>query len=325
MAYEYITRYDSPNFGYPAGARGGNNPTHIIIHHWGADGYSFQGVINGLCRPGGSSAHYVAMAGKVACIVDESNCAWHAGSYKWNTSSIGIECRPEMTDEDFDTVAQLIADIWKRRGKLPIIGHRDVASTYCPGRYYARLGELASLANKYYNGASPAPVKSDFEYDGVWGRDTTTKAQQYFKTPVDGEVSSQLNSCRQFLPSAHSSSWEFLENATGSVLIRKIQGIIGASTDGLAGSEFASKLQAYLNGYGTGLAVDGIMGEATTTAFQKLVTGKLKKPEPKAEPKSETKKDGKMYRVQVGAFSDKKNAEKLSKELESKGYKNIIK
>lgn len=33
---------------------------------------------------------------------------------------------------------------------------------------------------------------------------------------------------------------------------------------------------------------------------------------------------GKLYKVQVGAFKDKTNAEKLSKELESKGYKNLI-
>ena len=34
---------------------------------------------------------------------------------------------------------------------------------------------------------------------------------------------------------------------------------------------------------------------------------------------------GKLYRVQVGAFSSKANAEKLAKELQSKGYSTIIK
>ena len=33
----------------------------------------------------------------------------------------------------------------------------------------------------------------------------------------------------------------------------------------------------------------------------------------------------KIYRVQVGAFSSKANAEKLAKELKSKGYSAIIK
>ena len=35
--------------------------------------------------------------------------------------------------------------------------------------------------------------------------------------------------------------------------------------------------------------------------------------------------DGKIYRVQVGAFSVRANADKLAKELQSKGYKTIIK
>ena len=38
-----------------------------------------------------------------------------------------------------------------------------------------------------------------------------------------------------------------------------------------------------------------------------------------------TTTSGKMYRVQVGAFSSKTNAEKLAKELQSKGYSTIIK
>ena len=34
---------------------------------------------------------------------------------------------------------------------------------------------------------------------------------------------------------------------------------------------------------------------------------------------------GHIYRVQVGAFTDRKGAENLAKELNSKGYKTIIK
>ncbi|WP_026676780.1 N-acetylmuramoyl-L-alanine amidase [Fictibacillus gelatini] len=44
------------------------------------------------------------------------------------------------------------------------------------------------------------------------------------------------------------------------------------------------------------------------------------------EPKTtvEKKKDGELYRVQVGAFKDKKNADSLAKELEKKGYKPFV-
>lgn len=46
---------------------------------------------------------------------------------------------------------------------------------------------------------------------------------------------------------------------------------------------------------------------------------------PKPAPKQEEKPSGKLYRVQVGAFAVKANAEKLANELKSKGYSVIIK
>ena len=64
--YEYITKYDSPNYGYPSTSPlsertvGNNKPEEIVIHHWGEDGQTFQGVVNWLCNPkAGVSAHYV--------------------------------------------------------------------------------------------------------------------------------------------------------------------------------------------------------------------------------------------------------------------------
>lgn len=155
MAYEYITNYDSPNF---TRGREGNKPQYIVIHHWGVDGQSFWGVVNWLCKQGGgSSAHYVVEAGKVACIVDPDDTAWHAGNWWYNLRSIGIECRPEMTDGDLATVAELIREIWKVYGKLPIIGHKDIVATACPGRYYAKLSTLKSMAESGKITTPPAP------------------------------------------------------------------------------------------------------------------------------------------------------------------------
>ena len=44
----------------------------------------------------------------------------------------------------------------------------------------------------------------------------------------------------------------------------------------------------------------------------------------KEEVKEEPKTDGKLYRVQVGAFAVKENADKLAKELKEKGYSTYI-
>ena len=150
--YQYITKYNSPNYGYGKGMKGQNHPTEIVIHHWGGDGQNFYSVVNWLCNPrAGASAQYVVEAGKVACIVDCRNAAWHAGNKWHNMHSIGIECRPECTSGDMQTVAELIASIWKTYGKLKIIGHKDIVATACPGRYYAKLGQLRAMAEKIYN------------------------------------------------------------------------------------------------------------------------------------------------------------------------------
>ena len=125
---------------------------YIVIHHWGHEGQSFSGVVCWLCRMNGdSSAHYVVQGGRVECIVNPNDTAWHAGNWNYNLRTIGIECRPEMTDGDFDTTARLIANLWKMYGKKPIIGHRDIIPTACPGKYYTRFAELTQLAESYYN------------------------------------------------------------------------------------------------------------------------------------------------------------------------------
>lgn len=50
----------------------------------------------------------------------------------------------------------------------------------------------------------------------------------------------------------------------------------------------------------------------------------LKKKKSATKTTSNTKTSGKLYKVQVGAFADKKNAEKLAAELKKKGYSTYI-
>lgn len=59
--------------------------------------------------------------------------------------------------------------------------------------------------------------------------------------------------------------------------------------------------------------------------FEADVKAALRQMEGKSEDKSEAKSEDKLYRVQIGAFKTKENAEKLKKELQSKGYDAIIK
>nr|DAP61122.1 MAG TPA: N-acetylmuramoyl-L-alanine amidase [Caudoviricetes sp.] len=169
MAYQFIEDFNSPNFGkYFVGETNQNHPEYICIHHWGMMGQSFMGVVNWLCNPkAGSSAHLVAEAGRVACIVSYLNVAWHTGVMEENARSIGIECRPECRPEDFETVAELIADIWRFCGrKIPLRGHCDIKPTQCPGLWYARLDELYRRAEYYYDTPIElAPLKKTIPSD----------------------------------------------------------------------------------------------------------------------------------------------------------------
>ena len=140
----------SPNY-----TRGRPQPPRcIVIHHWGEDGQSHQDVLNYLCTPRGeesTSAHYVASAGRVTQLVADTDMAWHAGT-DGNPAGIGIECRPEMTAQDVETVARLVAAIRAEWGPLPLHGHRDYMPTACPGRWYANLARLAARAVEYQTG-----------------------------------------------------------------------------------------------------------------------------------------------------------------------------
>lgn len=164
MTYTLNTSKTSPNK-YPD--RRGKKIKYIVIHHWG-DPKNYQAenavvnVANYLCKPTAkASAHYIATGKKrrVYRIVKESETAWHAGLQSANLESIGIECDPNMTEADLDTVAELIADIWIRnKKKLPLKGHKDIVATACPGKYYKKLADLKKRANVWYaEKTKPAP------------------------------------------------------------------------------------------------------------------------------------------------------------------------
>ena len=214
----------SPNYspGRPAGA-----PNQIVIHHWGVDGQTHQGVVGYLCSRSnhGASAHYVASAGRVTQLVSDRDRAWHAGS-SGNPRGIGIECRPEMSDGDFETVAGLVAAIRSEHGDLPLRGHRDHMSTACPGRWYARLRDLDARARQIAGGAAPAapapaPAGGGLAVDGVIGWASIRALQAALGTPVDGLI--------------------------GPDTVRAWQARLGVAVDGYLGAVTARAIQTALN------------------------------------------------------------------------------
>ena len=168
MSYTFETHLDSPNFWH---GRQGRSIDWIVIHWWGDPNTrpSHDGVVAHLMNPQSEvSAHYVASAGRVTCLVDPNDTAWHAMSA--NQSTIGIECSPYMTDWDFETVAELVANIWDAYGReIPLAPHKKFVATACPGVWEARLGELTERARAIRNSAAgtpaPAPVAPVVDVD----------------------------------------------------------------------------------------------------------------------------------------------------------------
>lgn len=237
----------SPNFsaGRPAG-----KPNRIVIHHWGADGQSHQGVVDYLCRPNGnSSAHYVASAGRVTQLVHDYDRAWHAGP-EGNPRGIGIECRPEMSAGDIATVKALIAAIRAEWGPLPITGHRDYMNTACPGRWYAILDQLgggAAPVVKHASTSKPA-VPASPAADGYWGTVTTKALQKVLGTPQDGVISGQVKG--PWNRALTSVQW----GRGGSQVIAALQRKLGVTADGYLGPQTIRALQKRL-----GTTQDGVI------------------------------------------------------------------
>lgn len=127
--------------------RQGRKVKDVVIHHWGLDGQTHDGVVDWFCNPAKgaqTSAHFVVSGGRVHCIVSPTDTAWHAGDWDENLQSIGIECRPEATAADYATVAELVRWLRTKYGNLPLRPHKAFFQTSCPGRWdLAHLDRLA--------------------------------------------------------------------------------------------------------------------------------------------------------------------------------------
>lgn len=266
MAAYTLERQHSPNqssrahYGYPP------EPTGITIHWWGSTGQKHANVADYLARPNGNtSAHLVCSAGLVTRLVPDNRAAWHAGSTPGNGSTIGIECRPEMSAADWDTLVQLCTDLEEKHGSLKYYGHKDWKNTACPGDYYDRIGELVKAINAEHKrrktgGAPSKPSKpkpkpskpsGPLDVDGKWGSGTTREIQKILGTPVDGDVSFQPTAYKAENPGLLS-GWKWTSSPRSSNVIEALQHKLGVSADGRIGPDTIKALQRKL---GTG--VDG--------------------------------------------------------------------
>lgn len=199
----------------------------------------------------------------------------------------------------FDAVAPVMEDIYPEHKEAHFVVRQDLFEINVPKAktFYCELGfhtnktdcdnfihnsdavgkALAQGICKYYGAALNDDKEKVLEEDGLWGRDTTKYTQKFFGTPQDSIVSNQLNSCEEYLPNMLATSWEFENTAKGgSVMVVKLQTLIGANPDGYAGIDTITKLQVFLQKKDLYSGkIDGIGGYLTVIAWQKYINSRL--------------------------------------------------
>lgn len=164
------TPYMFQSFGAQRWWWGRSQPiTTIVVHHAATTNFD---AMPGVWATREASAHYgIGQTGQIRAYIDEDNTAWHCGN--GNPYSIGIECTNTsgdpnwgVSDATVDALVSLIQEIQSRRGKLQIVGHRDVPgnSTMCPGpSLYPRLQEIRGRVNSSVVLEKEEPKKQEDE------------------------------------------------------------------------------------------------------------------------------------------------------------------
>ena len=193
MTYTLFEGHTSKNYTPSANvaATFGQGPRVIVgitVHHWGSKGQNFWDVENYLCvNNTPTSAHFVVERGLVSCIVSPLDAAWHSGNARGNALTIGLELRPEASNEDYQTAGELIAKLRADFGAdLPLFHHRDWFATACPGVYdLARLDRIARtigtpqpVAQPVKAQPLPAPVKPNAPVAGKFVPDPHWKVDK---------------------------------------------------------------------------------------------------------------------------------------------------
>lgn len=143
--YSGSTWYGASPYNYTSANRPYSSRINKIIIHVAQGSYS--GTINWFLNPSAqASAHYtVNYDGAVGQSVREKNIAWHAGNWKYNKKSVGIEHAGYIndpswfTDSMYRSSARLTAYLCRKYGipvdRYHIIGHNEVPDPYNPGQY----------------------------------------------------------------------------------------------------------------------------------------------------------------------------------------------
>ena len=136
------------------------------------------------------------------------------------------------------------------------VGKRSIPFDY---RY------VRGFCHLHYSGAKPI---GKLAVDGVFGKLSIKRAQQYFKTSPDGYISGQNRKYRKNYKGIDSECIRF--GSGGSQLVTAIQHLVKVKQTGVLDPATIKALQHYL-----GIVEDGKWGRKTSEAMQKWLNSKL--------------------------------------------------
>lgn len=282
----------NPSYNHTSG-RGGERICKITPHHMAAVWTGERCAQSFDVRGRNASANYcIGHDGEIVGCVDEGDRSWCSAS-GWNDrKAITIEVSNSSTGGDWpisqrswDSLVRLCADICRRYGfRLSYDGtrngslteHRMFAATNCPGPYlHARMGELARQVNAMLDsGEAPsapsAPDSGLLVVDGLWGSDTTLRAQEVTGAPYHDGIVSRQNPAHKWRMPGCTLGWEWgLGDLSGSPLIKRLQKTWGVTPDGIMGPDSINGMIAYYMGRGSGATeLDGRLDYVSLTIKQ---------------------------------------------------------
>ena len=140
-------------------SREGVSVQYLIVHHWAGTAGGDARLVN----PNESvSASYILYGtGALIGQVPEEYRPWTSGSWNADAPAVTVETQNSasggdwpVTDAAVEMLAQLAADLcrrygWGRLDRSRVRGHREFASTACPGPYlWARLDAIVARGNQ---------------------------------------------------------------------------------------------------------------------------------------------------------------------------------
>lgn len=160
-AYRHDTKWTTKNQVARSFYGFGPKPTGVTIHHWGDHGQKFDNVCHFLATNNTpTSAHTVIQDGRIATLAVPEVATYHAGHTVGNGTTIGVECRPECTPGDVDTVVQYIYELETVYGSLNIYQHKHWFPTACAGKWGAKLPEIIDRVNAMHKNGGRDPKLS---------------------------------------------------------------------------------------------------------------------------------------------------------------------